>query len=87
MDINYEKILEDVLLNIERDIATEAYIDIQGQLFKVYKEIKDNLPYSMDGLIKEYEDLLKEKNKIREKHFLRKGIKIGVNLILDLKKD
>jgi di/tricarboxylate transporter len=42
---------------------------------------------SLGELIKEYEGLLKEKQKIREEYFLRKGIKIGANLILELKRE
>jgi hypothetical protein len=53
----------------------------------VYKQIRDKLPYDLDGLIKEYEDLLNSKRILEDEFIFKKGIKLGANFILDIKKD
>ena len=85
MEINYIDILKNTIY--EEEINSEEYLEILAKLDKVYKQIRDKLPYDLDGLIKEYEDLLNSKRILEDEFIFKKGIKLGANFILDIKKD
>ena len=85
MEINYIDILKNAMY--EEEINSEEYLEILAKMDKVYKQIRDKLPYELDNLIKEYENLLKNKRILEEEFIFKKGIKFGANFILDIKKD
>jgi len=85
MEINYIDILKNTIY--EEEINSEEYLEILAKLDKVYNQIRDKLPYELDNLIKEYEDLLNSKRILEDEFIFKKGIKIGANFILDIKKD
>lgn len=85
MEINYIDILKNTIY--EEEINSEEYLEILAKLDKVYKQIRDKLPYELDNLIKEYEDLVNSKRILEDEFIFKKGIKLGANFILDIKKD
>ena len=85
MEINYIDILKNTIY--EEEINSEEYLEILAKLDKVYNLIRDNLPYELDNLIKEYEELLNSKRILEDEFIFKKGIKLGANFILDIKKD
>ena len=85
MEINYIDILKNTIY--EEEINSEEYLEILAKLDKVYNQIRDKLPYELDNLIKEYEDLLNSKRILEDEFIFKKGIKLGANFILDIKKD
>lgn len=85
MEINYIDILKNTIY--EEEINSEEYLEILAKLDKVYNQIRDKLPYELDNLIKEYEDLLNSKRILEDEFIFKKGIKLGANFILEIKKD
>ena len=87
MEINYSDILKNVMYNEEERYDSEELKAVNEELIKVHQQLMSKLPYDLGELFSKYESLLNDKKIIEEEYIFKKGIKVGANFILDIKKD